>query len=184
MRNSTVYVRRDPFREFDALVRRSFPDATNQTERQVGFVPAAQAGRDGEDAVIQLDLPGVDIATDVTVEVKGRQLVISGERRDAHTEQAKVPMLREFRYGTFRRAFRLSPSVTGDDVTAAYDNGVLTVRVAGAYAEVKGHKVAIVTNSAAPVAAEAQVAEELVTEEQPTSQADAVEEGAPQADQA
>ena len=38
------------------------------------------------------------------------------------------------RYGTFRRSFTLPQHVTGDDVSAAYDAGILTVRVAGVYA--------------------------------------------------
>lgn len=155
MRSNTVYVRRDPFAEFDALVRRSFgPQVV--TRRTEGFAPAAEAHRDGDDAVIRLDLPGVDVAKDVTVEVTGHQLVISGERRDEHTEESGPRSLKEFRYGSFRRAFRLAPSVTGEDVTAAYDNGVLTVRVAGAYAEPQGHKVAISTAAPAQVQAPAQ----------------------------
>jgi HSP20 family molecular chaperone IbpA len=38
------------------------------------------------------------------------------------------------RYGAFRRSFRLPQHVTGDDVSAGYDAGILTVRVAGVYA--------------------------------------------------
>ena len=152
MRSNTVYVRRDPFTEFDALVRRSFGPQV-ATRRTDTFAPAAEARRDGDDAVIRLDLPGVDVAKDVTVEVKANQLVISGERRDEHTEESGQRTLKEFRYGSFHRSFRLAPTVTGEDVTASYENGVLTVRVAGAFAQPQGHKVAIETP--APVQAEA-----------------------------
>ena len=63
------------------------------------------------------------------------RLVIHGERRDEHAEDpAKdARVLREVRYGSFRRSFALPEHVTGDDVTASYDAGVLTVRVAGAH---------------------------------------------------
>lgn len=155
MRSNTVYVRRDPFAEFDALVRRSFGSDV-AARRADAFAPAAEARRDGDDAVIRLDLPGVDVAKDVTVEVKANQLVISGERRDEHTEESGHRALREFRYGTFRRAFRLAPTVTGEDVTASYDNGVLTVRVAGAYAQPQGHRVAIETGTTVQVEAAGQ----------------------------
>ena len=37
--------------------------------RQYGFTPAAEIVRDGEDAVVKLELPGVNVADDVTVEV-------------------------------------------------------------------------------------------------------------------
>ena len=151
MRSNTVYVRRDPFAEFDALVRRSFgPEAA--VRRTDAFAPAAEAHRDGDDAVIRLDLPGVDVAQDVTVEVKANQLVISGQRRDEHSEEAGRRSLQEFRYGSFHRSFRLAPTVTGEDVTASYDNGVLTVRVGDAFAQPQGHKVAISTGTPADTA--------------------------------
>ena len=34
-----------------------------------GFTPAAEIVKDGDDAVIRLELPGVDVAKDVNVEV-------------------------------------------------------------------------------------------------------------------
>jgi hypothetical protein len=37
--------------------------------------------------------------------------------------------------------------VTAEAVSASYDAGVLTVRVAGAYAEAEGHKVEISTGT-------------------------------------
>ena len=37
----------------------------------------------------------------------------------------------------------LAPSVSAEAVSASYDAGVLTVRVAGAYAEAEGHKIEI-----------------------------------------
>lgn len=142
MPSNSIYVRRDPFAEFDALMRSAFSGA------EAGFSPAAESHREGEDAVIRLELPGVDVANDVIVEVRGRELVISGERRDHRTEQADSRGLAEFRYGAFRRAFRLAPNLSAESVTASYDAGVLTVRVAGAFAETKGHQIAITTGPA------------------------------------
>jgi len=142
--NATASRRRDPlFAEFDNLVRAAFGPATSTgVSRQNGFSPAAEAHRDGDDAVIRLELPGVS-TDDVTVEVKGRHLVISGSRRDQREEQNEGRRFSEFRYGSFTRSFRLAPSVSAEAVSASYDAGVLTVRVAGAYAEAEGHKIEI-----------------------------------------
>jgi HSP20 family protein len=142
---------RDPFfAEFDNLVRATFgPSASTGLGRQTGFSPAAEMHRDGEDALIRLELPGVS-TDDVTVEVKGRHLVISGSRRDQREEQGEPSGGRrfsEFRYGSFTRSFRLAPSVTAEAVSASYDAGVLTVRVAGAYAEAEGHRIEISTGA-------------------------------------
>ena len=97
-----------------------------------GFSPAAEIVKDGDDAVVRLELPGVDVEKDVNVEVDKGRLVIHGEHRDEHAEETEVRTLREIRYGSFRRAFQLPAHVTGEAVKASYDAGVLTVRVVGA----------------------------------------------------
>ena len=89
----------------------------------------------------------MDVENDVTVEVKGRLLVVAGERRDEREEATEGRRFSEFRYGSFRRTFRLAPQVTAEAVSASYDAGVLTVRVAGAFAETEGHQVAISTGT-------------------------------------
>ena len=146
-----VRTSRDPFREFDSLVRTAFGAPTTRTGQPAGFSPAVESHREGDDAVIRFELPGVDVAHDVTVELKGRVLVVAGERRDER-EDTEGRRFSEFRYGSFRRTFRLAPHLTAEAVTATYDAGVLSVRVAGAYAEAEGQRVEI--TSTVPVAGE------------------------------
>ena len=133
---------RDPFRDFDALVRRTFGQNTF-AGFEPAFSPAVETRRDGDDAVIRLELPGVDVDRDIDIELRDRQLVISGSRRDEHEEDTDAGHLREFRYGSFRRAFRVGASVSAEDVSASYDAGVLTIRVAGAYATPSGQRIAV-----------------------------------------
>jgi HSP20 family molecular chaperone IbpA len=99
-----------------------------------GFKPAAEIVKDGDDAIVRVELPGVDVDQDVNVEVDRGRLVIHGEHRDQRSEAKEGRTLREIRYGSFRRSFQLPAHVTGDAITATYDAGVLTVRVTGAYA--------------------------------------------------
>jgi HSP20 family protein len=116
-----------------------------------GFRPAADILKDGDDAVVRLELPGVDVEKDVNVEVDSKsgvsRLVIHGEHRDEHSEESsdanKGRTLREIRYGAFRRSFQLPAHVTSEAITASYDAGVLTVRVTGAYAGASAQKIAI-----------------------------------------
>lgn len=109
-----------------------------------GFRPAAEVVKDGDDAIVRVELPGVDVDQDVHVEVELKngisRLVIHGEHRDEHSEDKEGRTLREIRYGSFRRSFQLPTHVTGDAVTASYDAGVLTVRVAGALKDPAGQK--------------------------------------------
>lgn len=108
-----------------------------------GFNPAAEIVKDGDDAIVRVELPGVDVEQDVNVEVDRGRLVIHGERRDQYTQEQDGRTLREVRYGSFRRSFQLPAHVTGDAITASYDAGVLTVRVAGAYAGSQAQRIAI-----------------------------------------
>ena len=107
------------------------------------FRPAAEIVKDGDDAVVRLELPGVDVENDVKVEVDKGHLVIHGEHRDEHAEEENGRTLREIRYGSFRRSFQLPAHVTGEAITASYDAGVLTVRVTGAYTGAAAQRVAI-----------------------------------------
>lgn len=90
-----------------------------------------------------MELPGVDVEKDVNVEVDKGNLVIHGERRDERTEENDGRTLSEVRYGSFRRSFRLPTHVTSEAVSASYDAGVLTVRVAGAYRGREAQRIAI-----------------------------------------
>lgn len=94
-------------------------------------------------AVVRVELPGIDVEKDVNVDVDNGALVIHGERRDEHSEEKDGRTLHELRYGSFRRSFALPKHVSGDAVTASYDAGVLTVRVAGAYAGSEPRRIAI-----------------------------------------
>jgi HSP20 family protein len=141
MSTLSLWTRRDPFAEFDALFRAA--------REPRGFVPAAEVERDGDDAVVRLELPGLAAERDVTVEIDGGRLVVRGERRDERTEERDGRSLREVRYGSFRRTFGLPAHVTAEAVTASYDAGVLTVRIAGAHAGSGAHRIPVATGSPA-----------------------------------
>jgi HSP20 family molecular chaperone IbpA len=150
MTTLTRWTRRDPFAQFDSafdsLVRSAFGSVG---DRSAPFTPAAELARDGDDAVVRLELPGLDVSKDVTVEVDRGRLVIRGERRDERTEDRDDGYrLREVRYGSFHRSFALPAHVTADAVSAGYDAGVLTVRVAGAWTGAEARRIAVATTPA------------------------------------
>ena len=129
----TVLARMD--REFDELVRRGFAGARDKNPAMAGFVPAVEVVREGADVVVRVELPGVDVERDVAIEVDRGKLTISGERRDERSEQGALDqqgvLVRELRYGQFRREFALPPGVSPEQVEATYDTGLLDVRVRG-----------------------------------------------------
>ncbi|ORV97500.1 Hsp20/alpha crystallin family protein [Mycobacterium kyorinense] len=143
MSNVTLWSR--PARDTERWMREFFgPAAASDWFKPLnGFRPAAEIVKDGDDAVVRLELPGVDVEKDVTVELDQGRLVIHGERRDEHAADQGGRTLREVRYGAFRRSFQLPAHVTSDALSASYDAGVLTVRVAGAYAGTQAKRIAI-----------------------------------------
>ena len=143
MSNLTLWSR--PAWNTDRWLREFFgPAAVSDWAKPLaGFNPAAEIVKDGDDAVVRLELPGVDVENDVNVELVDGRLVIHGERRDEHAEENEGRTLREVRYGSFRRSFQLPAHITGEAVSASYDAGVLTVRVAGAYAGAKAQRITI-----------------------------------------
>jgi HSP20 family protein len=140
MSNVTLWAR--PEWNTDRWVRDFFgPAAADDWFK--GFRPAAEIAKDGDDAVVRVELPGMDVEKDVNVEVDKGQLVIRGERRDERPEEQDGRTLSEVRYGSFRRSFRLPTHVNGDAISASYDAGVLTVRVAGAYKGAEAQRIVI-----------------------------------------
>jgi HSP20 family protein len=78
--------------------------------------------------VVKADLPGMK-KDDVKVEVIDGQLTIAGERKTV-TDEKKHSFYRcERAYGSFYRTIPLPAGIAVDDVTAAFADGVLEVRV-------------------------------------------------------
>jgi len=79
--------------------------------------------------VIHADLPGIDPEKDVELTVAHGMLHIEAERRQEEKVEGKGYVRRELRYGSFSRSLPLPEGVTGADVTAAYQAGVLEIRI-------------------------------------------------------
>lgn len=156
MNSLSLWTRREPspFSEFDAIMRSAFAPFERghrafPARPSADFVPAVEVDRDGEDAIVKLELPGLDVAKDVTVELDRGELVVRGERRDERTSAEDGRTVREVRYGSFRRSFTVPAHVTSEAVSADYDAGVLTVRVTGAYAGTGAQRIAVTAGTAA-----------------------------------
>lgn len=108
--------------EFDDVVRRTFGASTYQ------FVPPVEMTTDGSDVLITLEVPGVDVS-DIDIEVADGVLTITGERKDRWEDSRGKILVRELRYGAFRRSFQLPEGVAHEKIEAEADRGLLRVRV-------------------------------------------------------
>jgi HSP20 family protein len=78
-------------------------------------------------AVVKVDLAAVDPA-DVALEIRGRQLLIAGERRPTEVGGRLYQQI-EIEHGPFRRVVELGADVVADKATASYQDGVLQVEI-------------------------------------------------------
>jgi HSP20 family protein len=114
-------------REIDELFGDVFERSTGL--RGGGFSPSVDVYYADEPprAVVRADLPGVDIG-DVALEIRGRQLLIAGERRPAEAEGRLYQQI-EIEHGPFRRLVELGADVVADAARASYEDGILQVEV-------------------------------------------------------
>ncbi len=93
------------------------------------FIPDIDLKEEDTHYVIKMDLPGMD-KDKISVEIKGRALVISGERKSVIEDKDGDKLRRqEINYGSFSRQIPLPSNIKEDDVAADYKDGVLTVKI-------------------------------------------------------
>jgi HSP20 family protein len=114
-------------REMDELFGDAFERGRGVTRR--GFPPRVDVYYVDKPprAVVKVDLAAIDPA-DVALEIRGRQLVIAGERRPRETGGRLYQQI-EIEHGPFRRIVELGADVVADDASASYADGVLQVEI-------------------------------------------------------
>ena len=82
-----------------------------------------------EDSVTySFDLPGIPLE-DITIETEDGRLAVSAARRHPSELDTERFYSLERRYGTYSRTVGLPQGVAEDGISAAYENGVLTITV-------------------------------------------------------
>ena len=117
--------------EIDRVFDRFFP-SRDQNEESTSSQAVWRPRMDlieTEDAYrLHLDMPGMS-TDDLKISYQDNELVVSGERESSRTNENEEFVRVERSFGHFRRAFTLPRTVDADNISATYDNGVLTVTV-------------------------------------------------------
>ncbi|MHB1381557.1 MAG: Hsp20/alpha crystallin family protein [Thermoleophilia bacterium] len=95
------------------------------------FGPAYDIFARGNDMVVRMELPGIDVA-DIDISLVDHTLVLIGERRSDEEISEGDYYRRERSFGSFERSLPVPEKVTEADITATYRDGILEVTVAGA----------------------------------------------------
>jgi HSP20 family protein len=143
-----VTSQRDLFANFERMRRQMdelFGDVFEQRHalRGRGFSPRVDVYYTDNPprAVVKVDLAAVDPA-DVALEIRGRQLMIAGERRPTEAGGRLYQQI-EIEHGPFRRVVELGADVVADEASASYVDGVLQVEIPLAEPEQSARRVPI-----------------------------------------
>jgi HSP20 family protein len=126
-----VAYERDLFANFERMRRQmdELFDRSLAPGRRGGFSPAVDVfyTDDPPRAVVRADLAGIDPA-DVELQIRGRELVLAGQRRPEGGEERVYQQL-EIEHGPFRRVVALGVDVDSEAAKASYEDGMLTVEL-------------------------------------------------------
>lgn len=146
----SAIVRFDPFRdittlrdEMNRLFNRTVGDGVSSGS---SWTPAVDIFDAQDEIVLRAELPGLT-PEDIDIEVDDNVLTLKGERRFQETVEEGRYYRLERSYGQFQRSVTLPQGVKPDEISAGFDNGVLTVRVPKAD-EVKPRKIAVAAGAA------------------------------------
>ena len=98
-----------------------------------GFSPAVDVfyenptGGETARAVVHAELAGIDPAQ-ISLEIEGRELVLSGHRRAAEADDRVYQQL-EIDFGPFRRVIPLNADVVAEEARATYRDGILRIEL-------------------------------------------------------
>jgi len=128
-------------REIDELFGDVF-ERTGLTQSRT-FTPEVDVYYCGQPAraIVKVAVPGVD-PDDVSLEVRGRQLVIAGRRR-AQEAEGRLYQQIEIAHGPFKRVIELSAEVDAEQASATYDDGILRIEIPLAQPEQSSRRIPI-----------------------------------------
>ncbi len=118
-----MLMRTDPFREIDRLSQQLLGNAG--TALRPSVMPM-DAWRDGDDFVVEFDLPGVDPGS-VDLDVERNVLTVKAERPALNGDHELIAAERP--RGVFSRQLFLGDNLDTEGVQANYVGGVLSLRI-------------------------------------------------------
>jgi HSP20 family protein len=117
--------------EIDRVFNRFFPSQSQDdrnSSQQAVWAPRTDLVETDAAYRMHLDVPGVS-KDDLKINFKDNQLTISGERSSHQTDENEEYVRVERAFGHFYRSFTLPRTVNAENISASYEDGVLTIHV-------------------------------------------------------
>lgn len=110
---------------FDSFLSDTF---MNNEPTYARFSPSFDVMETDNTYEIHAEVPGLK-KSDFDVTFDKGLLTISGEKKASEQKEGTKYWVAESRYGKFTKKYRLPENVDGDNITAKYKDGVLTITV-------------------------------------------------------
>lgn len=134
-----MLLQHDPFRDLDRLTQQVFGTMARPSSMPL------DAWRDGDEFVVELDLPGID-PDKLDIDVERNVLTIKAERL-SRIPDAVDAVASERPWGVFSRQLVLGDSLDTEKVDADYASGVLRLRIPIAE-KAKSRKISVTSRDA------------------------------------
>ena len=123
-----ISLRREVDRLFDWFMQPRF-EGDNFFDPVSTWMPSTDVAENDRAITVRMEVPGLN-PSDLTISLSGRELKISGEKKETIEESDDDYFHSERRFGSFKRTIELPDTADLDEISATQDNGVLTVRIA------------------------------------------------------
>ena len=114
---------------FDQLMAQQFPNFQEEVgvSFNQGAYPKVNVYEYDDKIGIVAEIPGLD-KKNVTIDVEEQVLTISGDKHGFDTDGGKC-ITRELKQSSFKRSFNLGDHLDGDNVSARFKDGMLSISV-------------------------------------------------------
>ena len=114
---------------FDQLMTKQFPNFQQEVgvSFNQGAYPKVNVYEYDDKIGIVAEIPGLD-KKNVTIDVEEQVLTISGDKHGFDTDGGKC-ITRELKQSSFKRSFNLGDHLDGDNVSAKFKDGMLSISV-------------------------------------------------------
>lgn len=138
-----VSLHREVNRLFDDVFRGTGLSSTSGQERGAAVLaPQMNVSETDSEVRVTAELPGVS-EQDIQVELNDDVLAIRAEKKEERRDDKENYHVVERSFGTFRRSLQLPFKVEPDQVSARFENGVLTVTLPRGAQQERAHRIAI-----------------------------------------
>ena len=116
---------------FDSMMEAQFPEVVKQVgvkPYQGSAYPKVNVYEYDDKVGIVAEIPGLD-KKQLNVDVEDSVLTISGDKHSTFDDDGAKVIRRELKQSSFKRSFELGELLDGDNISATFKDGILTVAI-------------------------------------------------------